>query len=372
MYPLSDTVSAALKKDHQSIFKCEVYDSGVLKEVLKVVGGNVEVDDSADRRRRCRVGLMDPTGTLTPAGLESLLAPNGNELRLYRGVLTSIEEYIPLGVFVSGDVDVVDTGNGVMIDITGQDRSRKVSRARWEQAFVIPSGTNVATAIRDIIANRLPGTTFSFATTARTTPLILLGEQRDNDPWKDASDIATAAGMELFFDADGVCVLRPVPDPTVDPVVWQYHDGDAGRLVAINRKLTSENTYNAVVVTGEGSGLAAPIRVMVVDNNPLSPTYVGNPIGSSDFGFVPRFLTSSLITTTAQATDAGNAQLRKSLGGIEDVRFDGIVNPGHEAGDIIEIKREKVKVNAKYALTSFTIPLDVATPFSGSTRKRNA
>lgn len=369
MYPISQAMRDALTRPHDAIFKAELYDNGVLAKTLDVLGGLVDVDANADRRRRCRVGLVDPDGSLTPADLSGLLAPNGNELRLYRGVrVAGVEHWCPQGVFGIMQTDTVDRGQGVMLEVQGQDRSRRVARARWDQAYAIAPGTDTATAIRDIIDSRLPGLSYNFTPTSRTTPLVLLGEQRENDPWKDATKIAQADGLELFFDADGVCVLRPVPDAATAPVDWTYSEG--GVLLELERQLTSDRTYNAVIVTGEGTGLTAPVRAVVMDTDPASPTYVGNPVGSSDFGFAPRFLTSALITSQQQAEDAGAAMLRSSLGASEDVRFSGVVNPAHEAGDVVEVRRGASKVDARYVLSSFGVPLDVTSPLRATTRKR--
>lgn len=372
MYPVSAAFLAGLRRSHRAAFRADLYDGGSLAATLDVLGGNVEVDGNAARRRRGRVGLADLTGTLTPADLTDLVAPNGNEMRLFRGL--AVEggevEWCPLGVFGIGEVKVVDSGAGVRLEVQGMDRSRKVSRNRWEQAYALPAGTNYGTAIQDVIESRLPGTTYSFVTTTRTTPLLVLGEERENDPWKDATEMAQAIGCDLFFDPDGVCVLRPVPDETTAGVSFDYAEGVGGVLLGGERLLTDERTYNAVVVTGEGSGLDAPVREVVYDDDPASPTYVGSPPGSSDFGLVPRFLTSALITTSAQALEAGQAVLRRSLGVVEDVRFSAVVNPAHEAGDVVRVRRRAMKVDARYVLESFTVPLDVSSALTATTKKR--
>jgi hypothetical protein len=138
--------------------------------------------------------------------------PRLKRLELRVATDTSIQEYLPLGVFTLNEVAIDDSPDGLQVELAGADLARRVSRNAWDNTFVIEENTNYATAIQSIIADRMPGATFNFASTERSTPRLFFGEQGSNDPWQDAQNMATAIGYELFFDPRGI---RCDPSPTL-------------------------------------------------------------------------------------------------------------------------------------------------------------
>lgn len=367
MYPISAAFVAALKRPHTVISRVDVFDGGVKKATVQPVDGLVEVDTAARIRRRCTLELVDPTGALTPTSLNDLLAPAGNEIRPYRGIRLpdGTDEYVPLGVFGVADSEILHTSEGVRVAAQGFDRSRKVSKNRWAEPHIIASGTNVATAIKDLIDNRLPGLTFSFTTTTRTTPVVVLGLEVDNDPWVDAQTLARSIGCEVLFGPTGVCVLRTLVSAASEPSVMTYDS----TLLQVTRRLSDERTYNRVVVRGQHPD-GSPIRKIADDDDPDSPTYVGDPPGSGDFGLRPYFLTSQLITVADQGQDAADGLLEQVSGVVEDVNFDAIVNPAHDGGDVIRVTDGEVGIDTRYSLSALTVPMRVADPMPAITRKR--
>lgn len=367
MYALSAEAAAALRQSHTVDSIVEVYDAGELIGTLPVLAGGVTVDATAAIRRSLDVTVVDDDGSWLPVTETSALTPYGNEVRPYRGILlpSGDVEYVPLGVFGISAANVTDTGNGVTIQVQGYDRARRVQRARWTDPYVIAAGTNYATAIQDLIANRLPGTIFSFMLTTRTTPLLVLGVERDHDPWKLAQEMAAALGAELFFDADGVCVLRPEPDPATAPVSWSYAEGEEAMILGVKRSLSDEGAYNHVVVTGESTSNTAPVRGEARDEDPASPTYY-----LGDFGDVPFFVTSRYVTSSAMAVDAAEALLLRVRSLTERVSFPSIVNPAHEGSDVVTVVRAEAGVDDLYVLESFTIPLGATQAMEATTRKR--
>lgn len=365
MYAISDAFRTALTRSHAVVTRAEVLDGGTVVQTLAITGGSVTVDKTAAVRRSCSVELVDPTGALVPADAADLLHPSsGNELRLWRGItLPTGDELVPLGVFRLMKPAISDTGDALTMRIDGMDRTRRVQRARFTDVYVIASGTNYATAIQTLLASRVPSLTFSFATTTRTTPQLVF--EAGSDPWEAATSMATAIGYELFFDPAGTCVLRAEPDPSTDPVVWTYQEGADATVLSLDKDLDDEHTYNHVIVTGESSGNAAPVRAEARDDNASSPTYY-----LGDYGDVPYFYTSPLITTVAQAQDAADALLRRVLGVAEEVSFSAVVNPAHDAGDVMRITRARMRVDANYLLERVEVPLAATDAMSTTTRKR--
>jgi hypothetical protein len=247
------------------------------------------------------------------------------------------------------------TGGGLSIEISGVDLSRSVSRNAWEDVYFVPAGTNYATAIHDIIEDRLPGTQYNFASTTHTTPKLIFGMSMDSDPWQDASDLATAIGMELFFDALGVCTLRDVPDPGTGQSVWTFSDSANPTIASATRSLTDQTVFNYIVAYGESVDNAVPVSAVAFDDNPNSPTYY---LGA--YGKVPTSFTSPQITTVEQAQAAADALLNLSIGNAENVELSVVPNPAIEPGDVITVSVGELKLSGTFLVNDVQIPLSAA------------
>lgn len=367
MYAISAAFQAALKKSHTIVSKAEILSNGaVVAEIATAISGRVTIERNAAIRRRCEVTLADTNGSLVPTSSSSLLAPYGNEIRLYRGIrLSTGDELVPLGTFRISKTKVKDD-EGVVITVNGYDRSRSISRGKLSAPYQIAAGTNYGTAIQNMISYVRPGTLFSFATTSATTPLLTFLE--GDDPWKRAQEMAEAIGCELFFDPLGTCCLQTVTD--AGSPVWTYSEGSTATFLDLDRDLDDEATYNGVIATGEGPTLTVPVRAEAWDANPSSPTYY-----LGQYGKVPEFYSSPYLLTTAQASAAANARLTKKLGVTESVSFSAIVNPAHDAGDVVSISRSRSGLgtaNSIFVLDDVTIPLEAAKAMDVSVRERRS
>lgn len=372
MYPASAAFFAALVKSHTATSRVEVLDRGTVVATLAVTGGSAKMDEKAAVRRSLTCTLGDPTGTLTPTTLADILAPAGNELRVYRGIKTAtLTEEVPIGIFGIADVNITSQiVGGVQIELAGFDRAKRVEENRFDATYVVAAGTNYADAIQALIRNRIGEVTFLFEGTSAVSGAALIFNVGD-DPWKAATEMARSIGCELFFDPLGRCVMRTVPDPDTAAIAWSYAEGSGAILLGASRKLTREHTYNGVIASGESSAItnqaAAPVSATAWDDNPFSPTYY---LGK--FGKKPRLYVSPFITTQTQALSAARAILRQSLGLSEDVAFTAVVNPAHEPGDVVSIYVNKAKINARYVLSGFSVPLTHASTLSATTRRRTA
>lgn len=329
---------------------------------------------------------------LVPANPLSTLTPYGNEIRLYRGLryrkassytygtlsssfatysaltaavasyatfstltannATTIDEYVPLGVFPITQVSINQDDNGIAIDISGDDRSRIISDNRWIDPYQIASGTNVATALTALLQDRYADVQLRFTDTSATTAAITLGLDSENDPWADAVDIAEAAGLDLFFDQEGACVLRPKDDYSVAASVEAYNEDTEAMILTTGRTLTRDEVYNTVIVTAEGTDTNVPFRSVAIDNDPASPTYVFGPLGSK-----PTFISSSLINSQASADAFAAATLNDLRGIDENIAWTQIVDPSLDAGDVVSIVNVSAKIARALVLDKLTIPL---------------
>lgn len=283
------------------------------------------------------------------------LTPYGNELRVYRGVrhYGGGLDLVPLGVFGITDPHISDLDGDLRLTVQGYDRGKKVARARLRNTYRIPSGTNVGTAIRTLIQDGVPAFTnafFNFTPTTRTTPLLVY--EAGTDRWQIAQDLAAAIGMRLYFDAEGICVMKPIPVLSERAKVWDFLEGEA--LMKASKVLSGETTYNHVVVSGESLDPdTPPVRGEAFDNDKRSPTWIGG-----SFGDVVYFFSSPSITSTAQATETAEALLRNTRGLTEQVDIEALVNPALEVGDVVRVHATRLKVGGLYIVDSFKVPME--------------
>jgi hypothetical protein len=357
MYPVTDTFLSSVRKSHISKVKVEIYDAatGTILSTTSPISGEVTIDSRRSVRRQCSLEFVDTDGTLIPTNkISSVLLPFNREIKIYRGVQyqDGTEELVPLGVFQITTVEVTDTAQGVKIAVQGSDRSLKVAKAKFtSHNFYIEDATPKETAIAQILKDRYPNVKIDFPATGQVTTLIYPTLDQSSDPWREALKIAESAAMDLYFDENGTARMRPIPDPDLGKALVEYTDGEDSVVTQLGRNLSSDESYNHVIYTGEGTNLTIGVIGEAFDNNPSSPTYV------TTYGSVPIFKSSPNILTVAEAEEAARAELKKVIGASEKITWDQIVNPAHDVYDLVKIVRGPSGVNSTLMLDAITIPL---------------
>lgn len=344
---------------HQIAVAVDVmYNRAVVQAGLAVASGSVTLDRTAAQRGRCSVTFAEPLLMPTPAG--GTLSPYGYELAIRRGVTypNGSTELMGLGVYP------IQTSAPEGVTLTTQveatDRSQQVIDARLEDDYPIAAGTAYSSAIQALIADGVTGLSYSFATVPYTTPALVFAAQSDR--WDAARNMATAIGCELYFDGDGLCVLRPEPTFTSVPA-WTISEGEGGLLVAASLALDRAPAYNRVIATGENTGLTAVPRGVWTDSDPASPTYY-----FGGFGKKPRFYASAFVTSDAQALSAATAIGVAQKGVARSLRFDAVPNPALEPGDPVLVKRTALGVNEVHLIDALTFDLSAGGAMSGESR----
>jgi hypothetical protein len=350
--------------------RAELWADGAAAAALDVVGGSVSIDQRRATRRTVTCDLIDPTGQLVPRTATDLLVPTGTQLRLWRGIQLpdGTTEEAPLGVFRVTEPQFDTSGDGLRISLTGSDESDTVRAARLTTGWTITAGQPVGAQIRALLNDRHP----TLPVRDDTNPNMLIGATTvlaagaDSDPWQAACDTATQHGCELFIDPTGTAVIRALPTSLI-PVI-AYARGTEAVITRLSRKLSTATTYSGVVVASETSdaeGGGLPIAVEIWDTNPSSPTYY---LGA--FGRRPYFITSKMITTTAQATATAQAHLARVTGILDAVEWDQLVNPALDAGDIVSLYDEELFLDAVLTIEALTIPLTSSGSMAAVTRSR--
>lgn len=348
MFPSSDRFSRSIQRSHDVATTCTVVDANDTPVAsLDVIGGNVSLDATQATRRQCTLDLQDPTGEIVPDLPTDFLQPySGYYLQIARGISwrDGTSEMFPLGTFASFNPDIKDNGNSLAIKVNGFDRSKIISATRWTDPYPITDGTPLGDAVRNAIDNRMPGLRYNLEPTNYIVPATTLGLSTQNDPWADIVGIASAGGMDLFFDANDIVTMRTIPDYTLGSIVRYFEEGPNCTVTEFDRVNSADEMYTGVIVYSEGSGVTVPIRVAVWD-----PT--------TDLR-IPYFFPTALITTEAQALQTGQSLLRRVGRSKFSVGLSIIPDPRHELGDIINIKRTRMKLNDAFVVNTATIPLD--------------
>lgn len=351
----TDRFLAEIRTNHTMISYVVVTSPNQESARLEAVSGDVNVDRAASIRRSCSVTCIDPDGTWTPTGPESILTPYGTELRPYRGVryADGVEEVYPLGVFRIAKADPVDTVGSMEIRIEAYDLSRTVKRDAFTSPYVIPSGTNVVQAIKDILARTFPDLAYDAITTTLTTTAPKVYDVQD-DAWEAATELAVSIGCELYFDVVGRVVIAPTADIDALPApVFDYIEGESCTMTDLAQSYTDEPGFNGVVVTGETPGDELPaVRGEAWDDEPTSATYRLGP-----YGEVPQFHNDQNVKTQEAATAAAQQLLRGLLGFSSSLDIRAMVNPAFEAGEVVEVKRARSNVDGLFMVDAFNIPL---------------
>ena len=400
MYPVSPEFMAEIRAGAEIVTKVNLYYAGsMIAEDIPVRSGSITNDSNSLIRRRCAIELEPAEDwdkfipglgrdTNAPKGIRDFgLWPVGTECKIWQGVKFRDRRYgtemVPLGTFRIANPKLNAEEPQITVSFDGYDISRRISRARFKDAYNIAYGTPVTAACKSIIMHQcswLSDDDFDFkeaeavvSATGLDKPVFLpnLVFERDDDPWKQCNDICEGSGLDIYIGLDDKIRMRPIPSLNNDPPLFHYDEGEDCILSGLDRDIDDEQGYNGVIVTGENSSNDTVIREEVWETNPMSPIYYDPQIpNASVYGPNPYFLTSNTIAGSYQAILAGVAQFYKLTGIIEGMNFSAIPMFAHECMDLIHIKHKRSQIDGSHILESFSMGLGPEGRLSGRTRAR--
>lgn len=338
---------------HTLLVRADILSGGeVIAEGLPVSGGSVTGDRSQFARRTGSAVIADPA--YKPSGAAGdLLAPYGNEIRLWRGAVTPAgDELIPLGTLGIRTVEFEDGGAFTGITVTGIDRCKRLQESRFPYPRTTDVQFSAIEQVRALIWEVLPGV--EIRVDPRLVDVLMpqatWAENRDGA----ITDIMTAIGGELFCDPLGAFVLQPVPSLS-DAPAFTVAGGPGGVLASARRSLTRDGVFNGVIARSSttAADTTPVVSDLVVDDDPTSPTYWGG-----NFGQIVGFYESSLLTGYGQANIAARAALLNQIGAARSLNYSQAVNPAIEPGDVGSV------VNAQTGATERHLHDQVSTPLA--------
>lgn len=354
---------------------------------VQPVDGTVTLDAKAESRGRLAINFADPL--LVPKTYTDPLMPYVNELRVWRGVQWPDQaepELISLGFYPIQDAEGSAQPGELALSLDCMDRSKHFIDATMRRDGLIQAGSPVDETILNLAWEVWPDVPYDFVPAPQPLPLLeySLGDNR----WELMVGCASAINGELFFDSEGVLVLRPRAEPmegAPNVVITEggvdgggnrlptygveyargVYDTD-GNLVSINRSISRDaDVFNLWTVFPEAAEDLNLAPGVAIDDAPSSPTRFGGRFGSKP---APPY-SNRFITTTQQAQDAAEGLRARDRGLLDAVNLAAYVNPALEPGDTARVIHGGLDIAREFVIDTLNIPLSADGAMDGVMRE---
>lgn len=344
MYPVSARWGPALRAPHTRV--TTAVHRNLITGVSTLLSGRDGVlvdgsvtDDSTKRQRRSLSLTLAPSEAIWEA-----LDTVGAEITVTQAIkyVDMQTEWVPMGIFVA-DQDQIGYGTDGNIQITAPDRWIKVVRNNFGLTRTsVP--TNMAWQEIQRLVEACWAGDFPFPGWAQLdeTATTKVGSLIWDDGNRDTAiaDLCTANSLEIFFDRNGLAVLRPVPLLTdTSPSVWTVDASPVGVLIDASRTRDRSVVRNAILVTSTATDVSFA-EVEVKNDTPGDPLSVDGPLG-----YVPEDLSLSTLRNSDQARAAGLTELGKTLGVAKQLTLTAAANPALDSEDVILALLPKTDAN---------------------------
>ena len=205
---------------------------------------------------------------------------------------------VQLGRFLITSVEPGDS----TVRVTGKSLLQRLEEDRLTEPMAPDPAGSMASELRRLVGSRM-GLIIDPALRDCPCPSMVWGESRIDAVY----EIAGAWPAVVREGGDGILyVSPPTPDPTSRPEL-RLSDGAEGTVVGVAASVSRDKIYNRVVARGQSSDQRSPSFQSVADQL-TGPMRVDGP-----YGVVPRFFSSPLITSVAQAKSTAEAMLADAV-----------------------------------------------------------
>lgn len=285
--------------------------------------------------------------TLFPADPDDLLAPYGNELRIFQALDGGAGVPYEFQTF-RGRINAASWEADNSLSIEALDRAADVNDAQ----FLAPENSIVDAAvtseIRRLINNGVEDATFgTFDAIETLTPQLTWEWDRAS-----ACDDLAAGGRAFWYAlANGDYVVRYVPWTVAQVPLLTLRDGEGGSLTSTTTMISREYVFNTVTVVGERADGSTPVHATAYDLDPDSPTYVDGP-----FGRKSKLVQSQAAINQAQALSVARSSLLQARSMTRVWQVSMPADPAMELGDCFDIEARGLGPDTQVA-ASFILPL---------------
>lgn len=279
-----------------------------------------------------------------------LLAPFGNEIRAFRGIVLGDGSDTYVWPVFRGRIRQVrqySTGN---VSIVCTDRAADVT----DHEFISPQNSQTSNSVY-LEFVRLVSDAVNDPAFGVSDPFITAVQPLTWELSRSAAldEMARTMGAVWYCLANGDFVMRRYPWTQPGTPVITLTDA-AGGTVNYWEALRDRNMiYNVVTVSGERLNGDAPVYGTAMDTNPLSPTYVHG-------GFGVRSLLDRLQTpaTAGRAQGAAQERLAVSVAPVESWQLRCVADASLELGDVVTLDIEGRQVTQVVSGLSMPLAMD--------------
>lgn len=304
---------------------------------------------------------MTTDETLFPADPGDLLAPYGNELRVFQALEGGAGVPYEYQTF-RGRINTVEWTEDDSLTVECIDRGGDVNDAQ----FLAPENSTVdapvTTEFRRLIIAGVPNATFgTFDTFETLTPQLTWEWDRGSA----CDDLAEASRAFWYTLANGDYVIRRIPWTVEQVPLLTLMDGEGGVLTSTSTAISREYVFNTVTVVGERADGETPVSATAYDLNVSSPTYVNGP-----FGRKSKLVRAQAAINPAQALSVARASLQQAQAMTRVWQVSLPADPSIELGDCFSIVARGLGPDTQVVAT-YVIPMTSEQPMTMSLRAVN-
>lgn len=301
---------------------------------------------------------MTTDETLYPISDFDLLAPYGNELRVYQGIKPGAGVPFEWQTF-RGKIEDAELDDAGDLSLSASDRAAEVK----ESGFVRPDnsrpGYPVVQEFRRLVLGGVPDALFGASDTFYDLTPILTWE---SDRGSALDDLTGGSSAFWYALANGDYVMRRIPWTQPQAPLVELHDEEGGTLAGAVPRKAREDVYNTVVVVGERADGTMPVFATAQDLDPSSPTYVGG-----GFGIKTLFVNMQSASNQSQALSVARTTLRYAKALTQSWNLLSTTDPSMELGDCITVRARGLAPDIQ-VVASYQLPLVATQPMTISTR----
>jgi len=142
-----------------------------------------------------------------------------------------------------------------------------VRDGRRAQPIQFSTGASVGSVIDFAVGEVVPGLVTVYDTSLYSTNLVAVATM-DQDRIGFVQNLVAAYGKVAYFDYAGRLQIKAAPSPTSAPV-YTINAGVNGVLASMDRLISREGVYNAVVASGEAAGELSSKLMLPCEEHPV-------------------------------------------------------------------------------------------------------
>lgn len=314
---------------------------GGVSRVLEPTGGSLTQD--VRRKSRWDGRLSFAGDDLIPRSPRDLLTPFGTTVRAELGLelLDGTVATVPYGVYDIASSRTQVEADARTVTVSLVDLSDRVERYQFESPKIVTANTDLATMVNSVILNRTGINPRITATGQTVGEKRVLGLETGSGPWTELQEILVGYSRTLAYNRVGqLQMVTTVIDPN------SAYPIDAASSLSAD---FDTRPFNVVVARGETQDGATPVRAVVVDSDPSSPTYAGVSPGGSPYGRSTKFYTSGALNWRQAAGVAqlvAQAILNSRVGAGATYTLTRSFDPTISAGDVVSLDGQVLAVDA--------------------------